>query len=141
MRDGSLERIFRKWHVWNDDQPGLLRTPRRRDAVPAVTGSTKPLASPASRGGRERAAYLPSLVKAAGITLILSCLSMAIAVVLGVLIASGRVYGRGLVRLALTGYVELMRGTPILLQLFVIYYGLASGDQLPAFVAALVGLR
>ena len=65
---------------------------------------------------------------------------MAIAVVLGVLIASGRVYGRGVVRLALTGYVELMRGTPILLQLFVIYYGLASVIQLPAFVAALVGL-
>ena len=84
--------------------------------------------------------YLPSLVKAAGVTLVLSCLSMAIAVILGVLIASGRVYGRRLVRLALTGYVELMRGTPVLLQLFVIYYGLASVVRLPAFVAALAGL-
>ena len=33
-----------------------------------------------------------------------------------------------------------MRGTPILLQLFVIYYGLASVVRLPAFVAALLGL-
>ena len=41
---------------------------------------------------------------------------------------------------ALTGYVELMRGTPVLLQLFVIYYGLAAGIRLPAFVAALLGL-
>ena len=54
--------------------------------------------------------------------------------------ASGRVYGTGLVRLALTGYVELMWGTPVLLQLFVIYYGLAAVIRLPAFVAALLGL-
>ena len=58
----------------------------------------------------------------------LSCLSMALAVALGVLIATGRVYGGPLVAAALTGYVELMRGTPILLQLFVLYYGLAVGD-------------
>ena len=41
---------------------------------------------------------------------------------------------------SLTGYVELMRGTPVLLQLFVIYYGLAAAIRLPAFVAAVVGL-
>ena len=40
----------------------------------------------------------------------------------------------------LTAYVEVIRGTPILLQLFVIYYGLASVMRLPAFVAALLGL-
>jgi polar amino acid transport system substrate-binding protein len=84
--------------------------------------------------------YIPSLITAAGVTLILSCLAMALAVALGVLIASGRVYGATLARLALTGYVELMRGTPVLLQLFVIYYGLASVIRLPAFVAALLGL-
>ena len=33
-----------------------------------------------------------------------------------------------------------MRGTPVLLQLFVIYYGLAAVIRLPAFVAALLGL-
>ena len=34
----------------------------------------------------------------------------------------------------------MIRGTPVLLQLFVIYYGLASIVRLPAFVAALIGL-
>ena len=43
-------------------------------------------------------------------------------------------------RAVLTVYVEVMRGTPILLQLFVIYYGLAAVVRLPAFVAALLGL-
>ena len=38
------------------------------------------------------------------------------------------------------GYVELMRGTPILLQLFVLYYGIAAAIRLPAFAAALLGL-
>jgi His/Glu/Gln/Arg/opine family amino acid ABC transporter permease subunit len=74
------------------------------------------------------------------ITLVLSCLSMALAVALGTLIAIGRVYGAPLVRGALTVYVEVMRGTPVLLQLFVIYYGLASVVRLPAFIAALFGL-
>jgi polar amino acid transport system substrate-binding protein len=65
---------------------------------------------------------------------------MALAVVLGVVIASGRVYGTRVTRAALTGYVELMRGTPILLQLFVLYYGIAAAVRLPAFIAALLGL-
>src|SRR5262249_30821240 len=84
--------------------------------------------------------YLPSLVRASGVTVVLSCLSMGLAVAVGVLIATGRVYGGRLARLALAGYVELVRGTPILLQLFVLYYGLAAAVKLPAFVAALVGL-
>ena len=73
-------------------------------------------------------------------TISLSCLAMALAVVLGVAIASGRVYGSAPVRLLLTVYVEITRGTPVLLQLFVLYYGLSSVVRLPAFVAALLGL-
>ena len=65
---------------------------------------------------------------------------MALAVTLGMGIAIGRVYGTGIVRAAFTTYVEVMRGTPVLLQLFVIYYGLASIVRLPAFVAAFLGL-
>jgi len=65
---------------------------------------------------------------------------MALAVALGVLIATGRVYGGKAVRAVLTGYVELIRGTPILLQLFVLYYGIAAAIRLPAFAAAFIGL-
>ena len=84
--------------------------------------------------------YAPSLLRAALITLVLSCLAMAVAIVLGVAIATGRVYGGRVLRLALTGYVELIRGTPLLLQLFVLYYGIAGAIRLPAFMAALLGL-
>jgi polar amino acid transport system substrate-binding protein len=84
--------------------------------------------------------YVPSLFRAAGITLLLSIAAMALAVLLGMAIAIGRIYGDPLSRALLTVYVEVMRGTPVLLQLFVIYYGLASVIRLPAFLAALLGL-
>ena len=140
MRDGTLERIFRKWNVWNDDQPALYARLLNREAVPAIAGLDDTVGVAGVSRWQAALRYVPSLVRAAGVTLILSCLSMAVAVALGVLIASGRVYGTAPLRLALTGYVELMRGTPVLLQLFVIYYGLASVVRLPAFLAALVGL-
>ena len=72
--------------------------------------------------------------------LVLSCAAMALAVVIGSLIATGRVYGPRPLQAVLTTYVEVMRGTPLLLQLFVLYFGLAPFVQLPAFVAALLGL-
>ena len=84
--------------------------------------------------------YLPSLLRAAGITLALSVLSMVLAVTFGTVVAAGRVYGSALVRAVLTVYVEVVRGTPVLLQLFVIYYGLSGVVRLPAFLAAVIGL-
>src|SRR4029079_11820711 len=83
---------------------------------------------------------LPALLRAAAITLALSCISMTLAVLVGTLIATGRVYGAAPARTLLTAYVEIVRGTPLLLQLFVLYFGLATVIQLPAFVAALLGL-
>lgn len=137
MRDGTLERIFRKWNVWNDDQPGLYDRVLGAGSTPAA-GSRE--AEVGSRNTGAFRAYLPSLLRAALITLALSCLAMALAVALGSLIAIGRVYGDPVTRLVLTVYVEVMRGTPVLLQLFVIYYGLSSVIRLPAFAAALLGL-
>ena len=140
MRDGSLEKILRRWSVWNDDQAPLHAKLLAGESVPAVVGlDTSSNVATASRWEAARR-YFPSLLRASLITIVLSCLSMALAVAIGVLIATGRVYGGPITRTALTAYVELIRGTPILLQLFVLYYGLASAIRLPAFVAALLGL-
>jgi len=137
MRDGRLEAIFRRWNVWNEDQPRLyarLQGDGGQDVGIRDQGS-------GNRGvWAEAVRYLPSLLNAAVITVLLSGLSMALAVGVGVLIASGRIYGSALLRAALTTYVEVIRGTPLLLQLFVLYFGLAPFVQLPAFVAALLGL-
>ena len=140
MRDGALERIFRKWGVWNDDQPRLYARILAGESVPPVSGFETTVGTPALSAWEAALRYLPSLLRASIVTIVLSCLAMGLAVVLGVSIASGRVYGSGFTRALLTGYVEVMRGTPILLQLFVLYYGIADLVRLPAFAAALLGL-
>jgi polar amino acid transport system substrate-binding protein len=140
MRDGTLERIFRKWSVWNEDQPALYARLLAGEPVPAVIGLDASASTATLSRWEAAKRYLPSLVRASAVTIVLSCLSMGLAVVIGVSIATGRVYGGRLARLTLTAYVELIRGTPILLQLFVLYYGLAAAIRLPAFVAALLGL-
>lgn len=137
MRDGTLERIYRKWAIWDEFQQPFFNE--------VLAETVKPPAAPPSTQkavdtGEAVKRYFPALLRAAAITIVMSCLAMALAVLLGVLIAAGRVYGNALLRGVLTAYVEIIRGTPILLQLFVLYYGLSAVIKLPAFVAALIGL-
>ncbi|MGE3841530.1 MAG: ABC transporter permease subunit [Vicinamibacterales bacterium] len=140
MRDGTLERIFRKWNVWNDEQRALYADVlAERPVAPVVTLDPALTLDVLSPWGTTRR-YLPALLRAALVTLVVSCLAMALAIVLGVAIAIGRIYGSPLVQRLLVGYVEVTRGTPILLQLFVLYYGLAAAVRLPAFMAGLLGL-
>jgi polar amino acid transport system substrate-binding protein len=136
MRDGRLQRIFQRWEMWNDDQAALYARLGGGDA-PVPIAPEVPIDSGAWDAARR---YLPALLNAALITLLLSVLAMALAVVLGVTIASGRVYGPRPIQAVLTAWVEVVRGTPLLLQLFVLYFGLATVVQLPAFLAAVIGL-
>ncbi len=142
MRDGRLEAIFKRWGVWNEDQPRLYaRVLGDLSTYPVAASSLAPAGGARTMTPWEAASrYLPALLNAAVMTIVLSCLSMVLAVVAGALIASGRIYGNAPLRIALGGYVEVIRGTPLLLQLFVLYFGLAAFIQLPAFVAALLGL-
>jgi polar amino acid transport system substrate-binding protein len=136
MRDGTLERIYRKWEIWDEYQQPFFNEV-------LATGVARAAPRPAPHKGNQLNAavrYLPALLRAAFITIAMSCLSMALAVTLGILVATGRVYGNALVRALLTAYVEIVRGTPVLLQLFVLYYGLSAVVKLPAFVAAMIGL-
>ena len=140
MRDGTLEAIFRRWQMWNDDQPSLYARMTGNDPGTAAAPATLD-AGMARLSAREAALrYLPALLRAASITIVLSCLAMALAVATGVLVASGRIYGSRPLQIVLTAWVEVVRGTPLLLQLFVLYFGLAAVVQLPAFLAALIGL-
>jgi polar amino acid transport system substrate-binding protein len=132
MRDGSLEKSFRAWHVWDDGEAQYFAR------VLADSNRTRAVSAVASVGTVR--SYLPALLRAAGITLLLSCLAMLLAVAVGIGVAAGRVYGSPLVRAPLAIYVEVIRGTPVLLQLFVLYYGLSGFIRLPAFVAAVLGL-
>lgn len=140
MRDGTLERIYRTWRIWDDGQRALFDRVLAAGPAPPAPGAAAASGEGAAPAPAGLAAYGPALFRAAAITLVLSCLAMALAVVAGVGIASGRVYGAAPLRALLTLYVEVVRGTPVLLQLFVLYYGLSAVVKLPAFLAALLGL-
>jgi polar amino acid transport system substrate-binding protein len=148
MRDGRLQAIFTRWGMWNEDQPRLYERVLAQEASGGAGGAGGPegpplRTEPSLRPETAAAAtmrYLPSLFRAALITLALSCVSMALAVLSGILIAVGRVYGGPVPRALLTSWVELVRGTPLLLQLFVLYFGLESFVRLPALAAAVLGL-
>ncbi|MFN8381373.1 MAG: amino acid ABC transporter permease [Anaerolineales bacterium] len=68
--------------------------------------------------------FLPDMLKGAGITVLLTAEGLSAGFILGLLASLARVYGNKFVRGLAVGYIELFRGTPLLMQLFIIYYGL-----------------
>lgn len=85
--------------------------------------------------------WMPQLLVAAGGTLRITLLAYLIALAGGLLLALARNSRRPTMSRAARLYIELVRGTPALTQLFLIYYGLASaGLVLAAFTAAVIGL-
>jgi polar amino acid transport system permease protein len=68
----------------------------------------------------------PALGEGLIVTLKLSAGALIIGFIIGLPAALLRVYGPGWIRAIVTGYVDVFRGTPLLVQLFFIYYGLAD---------------
>jgi polar amino acid transport system permease protein len=67
--------------------------------------------------------YWPEFLRGAKITIQLTLVGLGFGAILGLLAALGRVYGGKWVRRIAVGYIEIFRGTPILVQLFVVYFG------------------
>jgi polar amino acid transport system substrate-binding protein len=128
--DGTMERICRKYDVWDERQEHL-----KDYRTEAVTQKR------AISTLREWPKYLPLLLRGAVVTVWISVLAMLLAVAAGLVIVLARLYGVAPLRWAARGYVEVMRGTPLLIQLFLIYYGLPQiGIRLNAALAAILGL-
>jgi polar amino acid transport system substrate-binding protein len=139
-REGELRRILEGWHLWDVRQtelgtPGAPTTPDTAASSPANAG---PAAG--SRPPRLMASQLELFLRGALVTLLVSVASFALALPLGLATAVLRVYGGRVARVAATAYVELFRGTPLLLQLYVLYFGIAEYVRLGPFTAAIVGL-
>jgi His/Glu/Gln/Arg/opine family amino acid ABC transporter permease subunit len=130
LQDHTLERIYQKYGIWDERQQTLI------DYRPQSLPATQPCVSL-----RERLGYLPLLLKAAVTTAELSVLSMGLAVLAGLVLVLLRLYGAGPMPWLAQAYIEVIRGTPLLIQLFLIYYGLPEiGIRLNAFCAAVLGL-
>jgi len=73
--------------------------------------------------------------------LYLTFIALAVGFIFGMLLALGRVYGNRIVSWICIGYIEIIRGTPLLVQLFIIYFGLPSlGLNFDPLSAAVIGL-
>ncbi len=84
---------------------------------------------------------LPNLLDGLAMTLILTFISLLVGLALGIALSLGRVYGNRIISGICIGYIEVIRGTPLLVQLFILYFGLPSiGIVLSPISAALLGL-
>lgn len=124
IADGELEKILRHWNLWDA---------RQSQPMPVVS------ASPDVDRNFD-AGQLRLFVSAAGVTLALSLAAFLLAVPVGLLLAIARVYGGPVARISARIYIEVFRGTPVLLQLYVFYYGLAPYWNLGPVEAAILGL-
>ena len=81
------------------------------------------------------------LAVGAGLTIRLSALAMAIGLVVAIVCAYARTAGPSPVRWAVTAYIEAIRNTPFLVQIFIVYFSLPSlGIQVDANDAALAAM-
>ncbi|MCM2475539.1 amino acid ABC transporter permease [Rhizobium sp. CG5] len=87
------------------------------------------------------AEWMPQLLVAAGQTLQMAGLAYILGAVIGLLLALGMRSRLRLIAGSCRIYIELIRSTPTLTQLFLIYFGLASlGLVIPSFEAAVLAL-
>jgi polar amino acid transport system substrate-binding protein len=156
--EGRIEAIYRAYGIWNDAQRelgdiarsgrfyGYSKESHDRPAVTQGGVRDDPPERRVEITARKRGfevvrAYGGVLLQSAGLTLVLSCLSFPLAVLAGLSIAMGRLYGPAWLRAPLAVYVEFLRGTPVMLQLFFIFFFLPEvGINVPAFWTAILGL-
>jgi polar amino acid transport system substrate-binding protein len=124
---GELRPLYEKYGIWTGAQTELATI----DApIPPVAGGVNP------GGWALLRQYRSLLFDAAFVTIALSVTSMPLAMAIGLLVALGRLYGPRALGVVLSGYVEVLRGTPLMLQLYVLFYLL----RLNPWVAGIAGL-
>jgi polar amino acid transport system permease protein len=86
-------------------------------------------------------AQWPLFVHGAWLTIKLSIVATLLGLLIGTLCAMGRGSRHAFIARACAIYVEAIRNTPLLVQIFLVYFGLASlGVKVPAFTAAILAM-
>jgi polar amino acid transport system permease protein len=75
-------------------------------------------------------------------TMWITVASILIGIVLGLLFAVMRIYGNRFLKAVAVAYIDIIRGTPMIVQLFILYYGLSSTGlvKLTPMQAAIIGM-
>ncbi|WP_186644572.1 ABC transporter substrate-binding protein/permease [Fluviispira vulneris] len=144
IKDGTIQSILEKWGLWNSkiaEAWGVDPEPKSEDIGYKDYLRSMNLERTFIDKVKLYVDFLPLLAKGAVRTLEISILAMVVAVVFGLFIALIRLYAHPILsKIALT-YVEIIRGTPLLIQLYLIFYGLPNlGIKLDPFLAAVIGL-
>jgi len=143
-RSGELREILERWNLWNE-----VMAIRLHDLSESKAKHTEFELYLKSQGQERNfitmleryVSFMPLFGQAALITLGLSIISMLIAVILGLILALTRIFGPKLISRLATLFIEVIRGTPLLIQLFIIFYAMPSiGIKLSPFLAAIIGL-
>jgi len=140
----KLREILEEWNLWNytmaqytDDYIPSTTIPSKYQYYRKHTDKPKNILTYLERYWLS----MPTFAMGASMTLSISILSMLVAIIVGLFLAIARVYGPFLISKAAILFIEVIRGTPLLIQLYFIYYALPIiGIQLPAYVAAIIGL-
>jgi len=144
QRDGTLHRILSRWNLWNATMAAAFGDDTSASVPPSAwqryLEATAPILGWHDRL-RRYAGFLPLIGRGAALTLAVSACAMLLAVAAGLLLALARRYGPRSVAIAATLYVEIVRGTPLLIQILFIFYGLPGlGIRLDPFLAGVVAL-
>ena len=84
---------------------------------------------------------LPYLLEGAGLTVVISSVAMVLALVLGLALAAISQAPGPVARRLVAAYVEVFRNTPLLIQIFIVYFGLPQlGVTLSPFLSGLAAL-
>jgi polar amino acid transport system substrate-binding protein len=146
IESGELRKILERYSLWDSRQSELAKEPARTAEPAASSAPVSPVSpvSPVPVAVAPAAHFEPGharlLLEGAAVTLALSFASFLIASPLGLLLALLRLYAGPLARALSAAYVELFRGTPLLLQLYVLYFGIADVIRLGPMTAAILGL-
>jgi polar amino acid transport system substrate-binding protein len=145
-REGELRSLYERWGIWNAETAALLgdRSTRRGTVPVAWEAWRVAVGRPPSLAERITDRYPRTLwlfARGAGLTLALTLTSMALAMLLGAALASLRCYGSRPLRWGAVAVIEFVRGTPLLVQIIMIYFGLPElGVRLDPFVAGWLAL-
>lgn len=83
--------------------------------------------------------YYPLFLRGLGVTVFVTIISCFSGTILGSLLALGKIYGNKVISTLVRIFISIIRGTPLLVQLFIIYYGLPSyGIRLAPLTAAVI---
>jgi polar amino acid transport system substrate-binding protein len=144
IESGELKRILEDWNLWTPQCAGILgndNSVSRHAAAYEAFVRSQLQKTTGWKKVRQYISYLPLLAKGALVTLELSVIAMFLAVIAGLNIALLRLYGPRFLSALSVVYIELIRGTPLLVQLFLIFYGLPHiGIKFSPMLAAILGL-